>query len=95
MYYPRINNLFQCRTDNDLSSWRSFLKNSSEIDNYDQFKKLLINLQWTPQLAEQLQQFCNNASCRLIFGGGKNIEQQLLSAIPPYEDLVSEPCNRI
>ncbi|CAF4969010.1 unnamed protein product [Rotaria sp. Silwood1] len=57
-------------------------------------KKLLMDLKWTPQLAEQWQQFYNNASRRVIFGGGNIVNQQLLSAIPPYNDLVSESCNR-
>ncbi|CAF3637859.1 unnamed protein product [Rotaria sp. Silwood1] len=95
MYYPRINNLFLCRTENDLSSWRNFLNNSSEIDDLLKFKYLLTNIKWTPDLAKQWQQFYNNASRRLTLGGGKMFEQRSMGIMPSYEDLATEHCRRI
>jgi hypothetical protein len=64
------------------------------LPDYNTVKQWLLDLKWTPELAVQWQEFYNNASRMLFYGTSGQIYNQILPALPRYQDLPAEVCQR-
>ncbi|CAF3053826.1 unnamed protein product [Rotaria sp. Silwood2] len=94
-YYPRMNNTSICLNRISFSSWQMLMnKNISAIFSFDEFENWLMNINWTSQLVTQWQEFYNNASRLVLYGGEANLQHLMLSRLQKYEDLKQKECNK-
>jgi hypothetical protein len=64
------------------------------LPNVNTVREWLLDLKWTPELAVQWQEFYNNAARTLRAGRAGQLHTQLLPALPRYQDLPSEKCQK-
>ena len=55
--------------------------------NYTTLRDKLLELKWTPDSIREWQEFYNNASRVLYFGGSGNFTGEYLPRLPQYKDL--------
>ncbi|CAF4783786.1 unnamed protein product [Rotaria socialis] len=94
MYYPRMKNFYGCSTINSLESWSKLMNSSASSFDFEVFQKWLMDLKWTPELAEQWQKFYNDAPRVVISGPTGNFTITNLTRLPDYEDLKPAECKR-
>ncbi|CAF1240142.1 unnamed protein product, partial [Didymodactylos carnosus] len=92
-YYPFVDSLSACMTSIDETAWRTIMNTSSPIDNVN-IEQWLRNLTWTPESVSQWQEFYNKAARLIVYDRGNYMDSEVLPAIPKYEDLKVEPCNK-
>ncbi len=62
--------------------------------NYAIFVDWLKKLTWTPESIQQWQEFYNDASRLLFFGGSSNFSFENLPRLPEFKDLKPPECKR-
>ena len=62
--------------------------------NFTALEIWLLERKWTPESIIEWQEFYNNASRFLYFGGAGNFSYEIIPGIPPYKDLTPPPCHK-
>ncbi|CAF5053827.1 unnamed protein product, partial [Rotaria sp. Silwood1] len=52
-------------------------------------QQLLLSIKWTPVLAEQWQEFYNNATRLVVYGRAEYLDSVTLQSLPKFENLNS------
>ncbi|CAF4341241.1 unnamed protein product [Rotaria sp. Silwood2] len=62
--------------------------------NYEYLKQLLLSIKRTAELAEQWQEFYNNATRLVVFGRAEHLDSDILENLPKFENLKPVECRK-
>ncbi|CAF3550253.1 unnamed protein product [Rotaria sp. Silwood1] len=95
-YYPKVNNLYSCRSEISEKSWSTVYNGSYRFMVLMIIKKFiewLMNIKWTPDSISKWQDFYNKAEITTTSGiAGYPIFSTLF--IPKYKDLPPVECKK-
>ncbi|CAF2973272.1 unnamed protein product [Rotaria socialis] len=91
-YYPRVKDLYGCFSMNHPDAWQAIRNRVSNNFNNTEMLDWIKNIEWTPTVAAQWQEFYNDASRMVIYSAVNNTKSEILAALPKYKDLPIKSC---
>ncbi|CAF4815441.1 unnamed protein product, partial [Rotaria sp. Silwood1] len=83
------NDLSNDLCDNLLQQLQPCFANSATGWVVGDLQQLLLSIKWTPVLAEQWQEFYNNATRLVVYGRAEYLDSVTLQSLPKFENLNS------
>ncbi|CAF5050635.1 unnamed protein product, partial [Rotaria magnacalcarata] len=68
-YYPRVKDLYGCFSMNHPDAWQAIRNRVSNDFNNTEILDWIKNIEWTPTVAAQWQEFYNDASRMVTYSG--------------------------
>ena len=78
-----------------MFSKKVFFVDFFRIPTDNDVRQWALDVTWTSELANQLQDFFYTAPRLLFYGASGLIKQQLLESLPTYKDLKPDVCENI